>query len=131
MTKALTANGFKRLWLLQLAVLLVLGLAAFYFFSIRAGLSVLLGGLVGLIPNILFAKRLFKYQGAHAAKRIVNAFYQAEAIKIVISVLLFAFIFLWVKIDHIAFFLGYIVILVSHWFSPFVIMNRRHRPESD
>lgn len=109
-----------------LFVLLISGLCA-VFYGTQAAKSALLGGMVYLIPNALFAIKLFKYQGARAAKQIVNSFYKGEAIKIGLSMLLFTAVFIWVKIIPLAFFSAYILVLMTHWFAPLILVNKQKR----
>ena len=80
--KQLNKRGIKRLWLVQLGItLFIAGLCAIAF-NLNAATSAMLGGLVCIIPNILFARKLFKYQGARAARQIVNNFYKGEKLSI-------------------------------------------------
>jgi ATP synthase protein I len=100
-------------------------------FGANAAGSALLGGMVCIIPNAYFARKLFKYQGARSAKQIVNSFYKGEAIKMILSIALFTAVFVYVKITPLAFFASYIMVLMTHWFAPLIIVNKQNRPESD
>lgn len=131
MNKQLSKRGIVRLWQIQLVAILVFALFCALFFSVKAANSALLGGIICVIPNIYFARKLFKYQGARSAKQIVNSFYKGEAVKIILSVILFTVVFVWVKITPLAFFLAYIMILMTHWFAPLIVVNKQNRPESD
>ncbi|MDR3443365.1 MAG: F0F1 ATP synthase subunit I [Legionella sp.] len=131
MNKQLSKRGIVRLWLVQLIVTLVFAVLCAVAYGANAASSALLGGMVCVIPNAYFARKLFKYQGARSAKQIVNSFYKGEAIKILLSVLLFTAVFIWVKITPLAFFAAYIMILMTHWFAPLIIVNKQNRPESD
>jgi len=129
--KQLSKRGIVRLWMVQLGVTTVFAVICAIAFGANAASSALLGGIVCVVPNAYFASKLFKYQGARSAKKIVNGFYKGEAIKIVLSVLLFTAVFVWVKITPFAFFASYIMVLMTHWFSPLIIVNKQNRPESD
>lgn len=131
MNKQLSKRGIVRLWMVQLGVTTVFAVICAIAFGANAASSALLGGIVCVVPNAYFASKLFKYQGARSAKKIVNGFYKGEAIKIVLSVLLFTAVFVWVKITPFAFFASYIMVLMTHWFSPLIIVNKQNRPESD
>ena len=120
-----------RLWLVQLGITLFLTALCAIVFNIKAASSALLGGLVCIIPNAYFASKLFKHQGAHAAKQIVNSFYKGEAVKIILSIFLFTAVFIFFKITPLAFFISYILVLMTHWFAPWIIVNKQNRPESD
>jgi ATP synthase protein I len=129
--KQLNKRGIKRLWLVQLAITLCLAVLWAVVLGLNAATSALLGGLVYIIPNIYFANKLFKYQGARAAKQIVNSFYKGEALKIILSIVLFTAVFVLCKITPLAFFTSYILVLMTHWFAPCIIVNKQNRPESD
>jgi ATP synthase protein I len=127
--KQLIKHGIVRLWLVQLGTILVISTLCAVTYGVNPAISALLGGMVCFVPNVYFARRLFKYQGARSAKKIVNGFYRAEAIKIVLSMLLFTAVFVWVEITPLAFFVSYIMILMTHWFAPLIIVTKHNRPE--
>lgn len=131
MNNRLYKLGIVRLWLVQLSIALILAVFCAVAFNGRSAISALLGGLVCLIPNAYFAIKLFKYQGARAAKQIVNDFYKGEAFKIVLSLVLFTLIFIFLKISPLAFFISYISIHMTHWFTPWIIINKQNGPKSD
>ena len=125
MNKQLNKHGITRFWLLQLSLVLLLTVFCVIAFSNNSACSALLGGLVGIVPNAFFAIKLFKYQGARAAKQIVNSFYKGEALKIVLSIFLFTLVFIFCKITPLAFFASYVLVLMTHWFAPWIIVNKR------
>lgn len=131
MNKQLNKHGIIRFWLVQLSLLIIVTLFCVVQFNANSAYSALLGGLVGIIPNALFARKLFKYQGARAARQIVNSFYKGEALKIVLSIVLFTLVFVFCKITPIAFFASYILVLMTQWFAPWIIVNKLNRPKSD
>ena len=119
------SHGIRRLWLVQLSVTVICALVFWVTLSEQAAASALLGGVVGIIPNAYFALQLFKHQGARSAKRIVNSFYKGEAKKIALAIVLFTLVFLWVPIVPLAFFAAYLVVLMTHWFAPLIMVNNR------
>ena len=131
MNKQLNKRGIIRLWLVQFGVTAILTIFCALIFNIKTAGSALLGGLVCIIPNAYFAVKLFKHQGAHAAKQIVNSFYKGEAVKIILSMFLFTMVFILCRITPLAFFASYILVLMTHWFAPWIIVNKQNRPESD
>ncbi|WED42958.1 ATP synthase subunit I [Legionella cardiaca] len=124
-------GGIKRFLLAQLAASLLITLGLLLIWGEKEAISALLGGLVAIIPSALFAKKLFRHQGARAARQIVKSFYLGEALKIVSTIALFTFVFMSFKIAPLAFFLTYIVVLMSHWFAPLFFANKQNRPKSD
>ena len=124
------AQGAKRLLLCQLGWTVLLSTLALLFLSRTAALSAVLGGLVSVVPNAYFARQLFQYQGARQARQIVNRFYKGEAMKLLLTVVLFAMVFKWATILPLVFFLVYITTQMVFWFSP-LIFNNQNRPKSD
>jgi ATP synthase protein I len=123
--KQLNKHGITRFWMLQLSLVVLLSVFFAVACNAQSAYSALLGGLVCIIPNAFFAVKLFKYQGARAAKQIVNSFYKGEALKIVLSIFLFTVVFIGCKITPLAFFVSYILVLMTHWFAPWIIVNKR------
>ncbi|MFI4963327.1 MAG: ATP synthase subunit I [Legionellales bacterium] len=121
----------RRLWLVQLGVTLLLAGFFAWAYNSNAAKSALLGGMVCIIPNAYFALKLFKHQGARAAKQIVNSFYKAEALKIILSIFLFTAVFVLCRITPLAFFVSYIVVQTTHWLAPWIIVTKQNGPESD
>ncbi len=120
----LTVNGVKRLFKLQVAVMFVLIVAAMFLGGLIAAWSALAGALVFLIPNVIFAKNIFKYKGASAAKKIVKAFYRGESLKIVLSIFLFAAVFGFFRVKPLVFFAVYISMQFLLWLAPIVLSNK-------
>ncbi|MBA2657282.1 MAG: ATP synthase subunit I [Tatlockia sp.] len=123
--------GVKRLLKTQLITSLLISLAFFIFSGKREGISALLGGLVAVLPSMLFANKLFRYHGARAAQQIVKSFYVGEALKILSTAILFSLVFIFYKVAPLAFFFTYIVVLMNFWFAPLIFANKQNRPESD
>jgi ATP synthase protein I len=124
-------HGAYRLFAWQLSITMLLATVAILASGLTAAISALLGGLVSIVPNIYFALKLFRYQGARAAKQIVNSFYKGEAAKIALSVLMFALVFKFFTIIPLVFFAVYIVVQMVVWFAPLIFANKQNRPESD
>ncbi len=111
-------KGAKRLILCQFGITACIALVAFLVSGGIASLSAVLGGLVSALPNAIFARKLFQYQGAHAAKKIVNGFYKGEALKLGLSIVMFMLVFKYCKIMPLVFFITYIVAQMVIWFAP-------------
>ena len=114
-------RGIKHLLLFQIiisiCITVIMGLTLGY----AAAKSALLAGAVCVIPNGLFAWKLFYYRGARSAKKIVNSFYTGEAIKLLTAMVLFALVFMFTQIRPLVFFLTFIVVQMSIWFAPLFI----------
>ncbi|MEX1033083.1 MAG: ATP synthase subunit I [Cellvibrionaceae bacterium] len=82
-------------------------------FSLRgteAVYSVLLGGLLAIVPGAIFARYAFRYMGASRAQDVVRSLYLGELLKLVACVVGFAVVFQWVKqLDFAAFWVSYVI----------------------
>ena len=116
-------RGIKRLFLYEISLTILVAVIAFLFSGSTAAISALLGGVVSIIPNICFASKLFRHQGANSAKKIINDFYKGEALKIFLSVVLFALVFKFIYIMPLVFFAVYIMVQICIWFAPFIFDN--------
>ncbi|WP_367608043.1 ATP synthase subunit I [Legionella sp. W05-934-2] len=101
-------------------------------FGKKGGLSALVASVCYLLPNLLFARQLFYYHGAQAAKKIVKGFYRGEAIKLISTVVLIGVVFALLPVKPLPFFLTFIVLQMSIWVAPlFVDTNRRKGQKSE
>ncbi len=92
-----------------------------------AAQSALLGGLVSIVPTAYFAAKLFKYNGARAARQIVNGFYKGEALKIAMTAVLFTVVFKFFTIIPLVFLSVYITVQMVFWFAPLIFSNEQNR----
>jgi len=122
--KQYRARVIKRLMAVQTGLTLCVVFVFMLTSGNKAAFSSLLGGLICVIPNIIFAALVFKHQGAQAARKIVRSFYKGEALKIVTSVLMFAVVFVMFDINAFALFITYIIVQMSNWFAPLVVMTK-------
>ncbi|WP_172962389.1 ATP synthase subunit I [Hydrocarboniclastica marina] len=67
-----------------------------------AGYSALLGALAALIPNFYFILKAFTFSGARAAPRMVSAMQKGAGGKLVLTAVIFAVVFIFVKPINIA-----------------------------
>lgn len=109
----------------QFTVILLVS-AALFFVDITLAYSVLLGGLICVLPNLYFARWAFRYSGAQAASEVARSFYRGEAGKFVLTVCLFAGVFNAIKPVAIeAFFLMYVFMMVLNWMLALRLSKRR------
>lgn len=95
-----------------------------YFQNVEIFKSMALGGLTCVVPSLYFANKFFKESGALAVKSIVNSFYTAEAIKLILTGLLFWFTFKYLLIRPAPFFMGYILAHLVFWVSQFLYTKK-------
>lgn len=113
-------RGAKRLIVLQIGITLLISAVAVVFHSMPCAYSAMLGGLVSALPNLYFANAVFRYQGARAAKKIVNSLYRGEAFKLILSMALFTLVFVAFKVEPVPFFISYIAAQMVFWLAPFI-----------
>lgn len=112
--------GRRRFAYLQALLILVITGSIYAFVDTRAAYSALLGGLIAAIPSQYFAYQLFRYQGAHAAKQIVQSFYIGEALKGLLTALMFIIVFVLINVSAPVLFMSYIIVQALHWTSPWI-----------
>lgn len=95
----------------------VLGWAIFAGWSVA--LSTLLGVAIAVTANVYFARKVLAFSAsAHLVKRAVRTFYQAQAMKMAITVVMFTLCFCFVPVHGAAFFAGYLLVQLGVWLSP-------------
>ncbi len=105
----------KRVLLAESGLLALVALGAGIMDSVT-GKSLLIGGLIFLIPQSWFAWRVFRFSGASAAREVVQGFYRGEAGKFLLTTAGFASAFLVaVPLHAAALFGAYIALHVVHW----------------
>lgn len=111
-------QGLYKLLALQMALCIMAPVVILLLFDKDAALSTFLGAFTAFAPSLVFVSKLFKYQGAQAAKNIVRSFYIGECLKLLLSIAFFAAVFaLYDDIKPLAFFLAYVIMLMTHWLS--------------
>lgn len=114
----------KKVALYQLALLLPASAALLGWDTVVA-YSVLLGGLIQLIPQAWFARQAFRYAGARRVQSIVSAMYWGETGKVVLSAMLFTTTFLLVSPLNVgALFGSFVAMILVQWFSIFRVLKR-------
>jgi ATP synthase protein I len=114
----------KKVALYQLALLLPASALLLGWSSVVA-YSVLLGGLIQIIPQAWFARQAFRYAGARRVQSIVSAMYWGETGKVVLSAVLFTATFLLVSPLSVgALFSSFVTMILVQWFSIFTILKR-------
>ena len=115
-TTTIPKPSIHRVALYQLLVLLsVSGLLLF--FSEIVGYSVLIGGLIQIVPQAWFTRQAYKYTDARQVDLMVRTLYRGEAGKIVLTAAMFVITFmLWKQLHFLAVFSTFIVMIPLQWF---------------
>ena len=85
--------------------------------------SAFLGGIVAILPGLLFARLLFRHRGARLAKNIVNDFYLGEGVKLGVSIILFGLVFECYRVSPIVFFITYSTVAISFGFLLLILVR--------
>lgn len=73
--------------------------------------SALIGGMIVIIPNILFAYKAFKYAGAQASRKVVDSFFSGVKLKMALTALFLALAFKFLVLSVMPFFVMFSLVL--------------------
>jgi ATP synthase protein I len=105
-------------------VLLILS-GLLLFVSEIVGYSVLIGGLIQIIPQAWFARQAYKFTGARQVDLMVRAMYRGETGKIFLTAAMFVTTFiLWKQLHFLAVFSAFIVMIPLQWFITIRILKQ-------
>lgn len=112
----ITKPPFLKIYASQLIVLAVVSVGLL-FVDFTMAYSVLLGGLISIVPNTYFAILAFRYSGARAASNVAKSLYFGEVGKFILTATLFACVFVLVRpLVASALFAAFIAMMVLNWF---------------
>ncbi len=117
--------AFRCIWLQLVLSIFCAIVSGFYFQEVEIFRSMALGGLTCVAPNLYFANKFFKESGALAVNTIVNSFYTAEALKLILTGLLFWIVFKYLDVRPAPYFVGYILAHLAFWLGPIVFSKKR------
>jgi len=116
-------NYAFKLIAIQTAIVIVFSFV-FVFISIKSAYSVVLGGMICVLPSIYFAYKLFHYMGASRVKQAIRAFYLGELVKLLMIAILSILVFKFITIIPFDYFLGFIIAQLAFWIAPNFILGR-------
>jgi len=113
--------------LIGLQTLAVLAVSLIFFLAngVQAGYSALLGGVISIVPNFVFATLAFRNAGASAAKEVLVDFFKGEALKLVLVIVLFWVVFNLLDVIYLPLFVTYVLAIVLHWLSPLIFKSKK------
>ena len=95
----------------QLAVLLPV-CSVLFFLDKAVTYSVLVGGLIQIVPQAWFARQAFKFSGARQAPSVVRAMYRGEMGKVLLTAALMAIVFaLYKQWNYFALFAAFVAMI--------------------
>lgn len=107
----------SRVLQLQILAILLVFSVAWALGGSRQGVSALLGGLVGFLPNTVFALLFGRKESGKSANQVIRAFYMGEALKLALTVLLFVIVFHMPGVSALAVFIAFAGVMAVFWFS--------------
>jgi len=108
-------SAVRRIILVQVAVAVLIALLMLVFQGVAAAASAFVGGAIGFLTSLVYAKKMLAPPGSEA-KKIIRAHYSAEAYKLVFTILLFSLVFTQYKEVHaLPLFATYAATLAIYW----------------
>jgi len=107
--------------ILTFLIVLIFVVVIFYIWDFSYAKSALAGGVIGIIPNVFFAHKAFKYAGAKSSKLVVESFFSGVKIKMFLTALLFALAFKFLVLLPLPFFGIFCLVMVMPLLTPFFI----------
>ena len=117
MSRAGLFFAVKRLLQLQLLTMLLAAAAAWALGGRAYALSALGGGLIGFLPNAVFAALSGRRDPRKSAAQVVRAFYFGETIQLFLTALLFVVAFHLPGIFPLPLFAAFLAVSMVFWFA--------------
>ncbi len=89
------------------------------------GVSALVGGGIFVVANAVFALCAFLFVGARATKLVAVSFYAGEALKILITVVLFSVAYMYMQVELVPLKLTYLLALGVNILAPALFINNK------
>ncbi len=105
-------------------VTLIISLIIYLISGYNSAKSAVLGGAIGIIPNVLFAYKAFKYAGARAAKKVVDSFFSGVKLKMALMAMLLGLCLKFVEVSPLPFFSTFCLVMALPIITPFIIKQR-------
>ena len=107
--------------LFTLFIVLLVTLVTYFIWGAIHAKSTLVGGIVAVVPNIVFALKAFKYAGAQSSKKVVESFFSGVKLKMVLTALLFALAFKFLVLLPVPFFVMFTLVMVMPLIAPLLL----------
>jgi len=107
------------------AITLIFTLIIYFISGYESAKSAALGGLIGILPNVLFAYKAFKFAGARASKQIVESFFSGVKLKMALMALLLGLSLKFVDLSPLPFFSMFCLVMALPIITPFIIKQQR------
>ena len=88
-----------------------------------SGISAIYGGLICVLPGMVFAFLAFRYAGASQNKLVVRSFNKGSNLKFIFTIVLFVVVYKLPNLQPLPLLVSYIVTLMAQW--PIIIFISR------
>jgi len=106
-------------------ITLIFTLIIYFVWGFQSAKSAALGSLIGIIPNVLFAYKAFRYAGARSSKMVVESFFSGVKQKMALMALLLGLILKFVVISPLPFFSMFCLVMALPIITPFIVKQQR------
>lgn len=103
---------------LSLITTIFISIIVFFNWGSSYAQSALCGGLISIIPNLVFAYKAFKYAGASSSKKVMESFFTGEKLKLGLTALLFALAFKFLPIAPVPLFVTFFIVMMMSLLTP-------------
>lgn len=121
MTNVLARRGRSsayKMVIFQAAVVGGTSILLFALWGVQYGLSAFAGGVIAVLPNFVFATLAFSHAGASASRKVVQSFFLGEAVKLLLTIVLFSMAFGLLDMVFAPLFATYVLGLIVPWTVP-------------
>lgn len=120
-------NLIKHVFLIQILITLFISGIFAYTKGLDFGISAILGGMICILPSLLFAVIFFKNAATKAPDKIAQAFYWAEAVKLLIFIILLSLVLQWSKLKPVPLFIVFISAQLAFWAIPWLTASNKKK----
>jgi len=104
----------------QAIVVIAIAIGFFFYQGRFFAISVIVGGVLCVLPNLLFARWWFAYYSASATARLVKVFYLGELAKLCSIGVLFLLVIKFLSVSLLGCLIGFICAQIAFWVASLV-----------
>jgi ATP synthase protein I len=101
--------------LYQGVIALAVAVIVFICWGALAAYSALYGGLIAVLPNLVFTTYVFRYVGASKVDLVHKSFKRGAGLKFLFTTALFIVAFKLLTVDPMWLFVNFILVTIVHW----------------
>ncbi len=105
---------------IQFGVVLLASVIALIW-GFKSSWSLFCGGLISILPSLLFTYKAFQHSGAQAAKQVMRSFYLGEALKFFLIIVLFVLVFKFLPVLAGACLIGFVLAVLTQLTAPAIV----------